>query len=121
MTRISGTEVVRAREAINDSYTEVVTVLRATRTADGKGGWTNAYTNVAQVSGRLAALKGSDAIAYEGELGTSEGFVLTLPRGYTLKAADRIRVRGITCEPVIDGNETPLRTAGRWICRKVNA
>jgi head-tail adaptor len=121
VSRISGTEIVRAREAVGDIYSETVTVLRPARTTDGKGGWTNAYTTVAQVGGRLASLKGSDAIAYQGELGSSEGFVLTLPRGYTLKAADRIRVRGITCEPIIDGNETPLRVAGRWICRKGNA
>ncbi len=121
MSRISGTEIIRAREAVGDIFTETVTVLRASRTSDNKGGWTNAYSTVAQVGGRLASLKGSDAIAYQAELGSSEGFVLTLPRGYNLRATDRIRVRGITCEPIIDGNETPLRVAGRWVCRKVNA
>lgn len=121
MSRISGTEVVRAREAVNEAYADTITVLRAARTSDGKGGWTNAYSTVAQVSGRLTSLSGGAAVAYQGELGSSEGYILTIPRGYNLRSTDRIRSRGITCEPVIDSNDAPLRIAGRWVCRKVNA
>ena len=68
------------------------------------------------------ALSGDGAaVAYQGELGSSEGYILTIPRGYNLRSTDRIRSRGITCEPVIDSNDAPLRIAGRWVCRKVNA
>ena len=121
MNRITGSEIVRLRNDLGSAYPEMVAVLRPTRTADGKGGWTNTYTVATQVNGRLSSLRGGDSQSYEGELGNSQGYVLTLPRGFTLRGTDRIRVRGITCEPIIDENDSPLRVAGRWICRKVDA
>lgn len=74
---------------------ETVYIQQLTKTLDDTGGWSEAWTTIATIKGRLGVLKSR---TFEGELGgqvqEAKGFVITLPADTVLQESDRLQVNG---------------------------
>ena len=121
MKRIAGATIAAAARDIISPAWETITLLRPTRTSDNKGGWTSTWSVVGSGAGRLAAMSGGALKQFEGELGSSRGFVLTAAKSLNVKHTDRVRVRGITVEIIADIGTATTTLARRFACREVSA
>lgn len=121
MKRISGATIAAAAKDIISPAWEIITILRPTRSSDNKGGWTTSFAVAGSGSGRLAAMSGGALQQFEGELGSSRGFILTAAKTLNVRHSDRIRARGITVEIIADVASSTTTLARRFACREVSA
>jgi len=66
-------------------------------------------------------MSGGNLAQFEGELGSSRGFILTAAKNLNVKHTDRVRVRGITVEVIADIGTATVQLAKRFACREVSA
>jgi head-tail adaptor len=93
---------------------DVCNVLSLTRTADGQGGWTEAWgTAIASVACRLDARGGREALSADAIQPFSQ-WMLTLAHDVTVTAQNRIEHGGYTY------NVVSLNTDASWqACKRV--
>lgn len=118
---ITGYEMARARRDVIRIQPESVQVYRATRTADGKGGWTSVYALFTQGTGRIQPLDAKGQVQYATKLGASRGYVVTIDFGVGIGFEDRIRMQGLLLEIIAGADNMPTEVAQRLICREVGA
>ena len=95
------------------------TIQKRTLTADGIGGYTQAWTTRATTTGRYAPLRtGSDQVIAE-KLGNRTGYMVTLPAGTTVANTDRIAIDGRVFE-VLSVQGESWQTATRVVVAEVS-
>ena len=104
MTIITDAELAAMRSHADDTLTDTCTIQRATRTADGQGGWTeswsNTYSNVAcRLDVRQGALGITGDIKQRRQQITSHiEYVLRVKWNQDIEPGDRVVVSGDTFE-----------------------
>lgn len=99
MSLISAAALAKARAQVESTLTDTITVQRVTRTADGKGGWTEAWTTREATTGRIDPLARVVQIA---EAGKAEAlrveWQITLRWDANIQVGDRLLINGTAYE-----------------------
>lgn len=116
---LSERDLEGARAAQEVNLPETVYVQRLTRTVDGAGGWSEAWTTVATVAGRLAEAAWEEAEQeLAGRYGARYKNVVTLAHDATVSETDRLQI-GATEYQVIGIARRSGQTALRVSCVEV--
>jgi len=116
---IPASELIAMREAVEAILPDTCTIKRCSRTADGAGGFTEAWSDVATVKGRLApAGARPDERAVADRLGVLVEWALTLPALTDVGPGDRVSIGGRTLEVVWVFTRS-TEVARRVLCREV--
>ncbi len=106
---ISPAELDCARDGTTDSFPEVVAIKAATRTSDGAGGYTTAWTTVATVAGMLtiAGAQATEPVVGDRQ-SASRRYALRVPHDTTVTTKHRAVFSGRTFEIVGVGDSGSL-------------
>jgi head-tail adaptor len=112
-------ELTAMRATQEAALPETIYVQRLTRTPDGAGGWSEAWTTVATIKGRLAEEAWKDAEQeVAGRYGALYKVIVTLPSDTELTESDRLQCNG-TQYQVIGIARRSSKTALRVSCVEV--
>ena len=112
MSAISSEMLAAMREAISDLLPDTCDILSVTRTADGKGGWTDSWgTASAGVACRMDSTQGMEQMV-GGGLKAYQSYMLSLPYDTTITTAYRVLFNGTSY------NVTSVNTDQSWIAVK---
>lgn len=90
------TELEKMRHEQEKTLTETVYIQRLTRTGDDTGGWSEAWSTIATVKGRLSVRRTTQGEAEAGgEMQYAQAFVITLPAATELQESDRLQMNGV--------------------------
>ena len=76
----------------NSNLPETAYVQRLTRTADGEGGYTEAWNTVTTTTARIGEPKGEFEKEIAGKISVGVAYVITLPSSVALDLTDQIQI-----------------------------
>lgn len=98
-TAITAADLACVRSTLEDTLTESATIRRLTDTADGAGGQSRTYADVATVPARIAPVTGREAIT-GARLTSINQYKITMPAGTDIQESDRVVIGAHTFEAV---------------------
>lgn len=78
----------------NSNLPETAYVQQLTKTPDGEGGYTEAWTTTATTNARIGEPKGELEREIAGKIAVGKVFVITLPVGTVVSDTDQIQISG---------------------------
>lgn len=98
---LTATDLQSMRAALQESLPETVTIQRLTRASDGMGGFNETWAQVASVPGRLspAGTQPTEGVVAS-VLQSQQAWIVTLPAGTAVTAADRLQIGSRTFEVI---------------------
>lgn len=119
MPLLSASELAAMRSTQNDTLPGTAVIMRNTPTADGMGGWTDAWAAVGTVDGRLAPAQESGAEQLiAGRIVGEDAWVITVPQGTDVTERDRVTISARTFE-VVTALAWSWETARRVVATEV--
>jgi len=96
MTSILSDEQLAAMKAVQDSnLPETAYIQSLTKTSDGEGGFTEAWTTITTTTARIGEPKGELEREIAGKIGVGMVYVITLPSETVLDLANQIQISSV--------------------------